>query len=411
MRASSPAPAFVADAAPPFLDADPPPVVARSLASLLLVAFLLVTALGALIELPVTVAGTFTLVPVHGSDPLRAPRSGIVTEVAAVEGKRVARGEVLFVLRSELAGDRAAEVETLDISLRGADERLRNEQARARSQAEADRDGQRGLLRQASALTQQIASAERRLALGKTLLEHYQRLFAERLTSFEIVQEHALEVSRTEAEILRLRAEQEQARIAADRLGHEMEVRAQEIGELDRRVHEESELRRVRLATLRGARLSSESDEIGVSAPCDGTVTRLGVRAPAAVVSEGAVLGELVCAGEELRAEVAVVDEGMGLVKKGQSVKLYYDAFPYQRHGVRYAAVSFIGPGGSLKAEGPAFRVLADLGQADFDVRGAPYPLLPGMTGRAEIIVAKQSVLAYVFEPIRALGQQAERGP
>ena len=48
---------------------------------------------------------------------------------------------------------------------------------------------------------------------------------------------------------------------------------------------------------------------------------------------------------------------------------------------------------------------------ADFDVRGAPYPLLPGMTGRAEIIVAEQSALAYVFEPIRALGQQVERGP
>jgi multidrug efflux pump subunit AcrA (membrane-fusion protein) len=225
------------------------------------------------------------------------------------------------------------------------------------------------------------------------------------------VQEHVLDVSRTDAEIARLRAEQEQARTAAARLGHEMVVREQEIAELDRRVREEAELRRVRLTMLRGAQLVSESDELSVLAPCDGTVVRLGVRAAAAVVSEGAVLGELVCAGEELRAEVSVVDEGMGLVKHGQSVKLYYDAFPYQRHGVRYGVVSFIGPGSALKAEGPAFRVLADLGQSDFEARGASYPLLPGMTGRAEIIVAQQSALAYVFEPIRALGERVEHGP
>jgi hypothetical protein len=113
--------------------------------ALLLLGFLLVTALGALIELPVTVTGGFTVVPVRGSDPLRAPRAGIITEVAAVEGKRVTRGDLLFLLRSELAGDRAGEVETLDITIRGAEERLRNERARARSQADADREGQRGV--------------------------------------------------------------------------------------------------------------------------------------------------------------------------------------------------------------------------------------------------------------------------
>jgi hypothetical protein len=44
-------------------------------------------------------------------------------------------------------------------------------------------------------------------------------------------------------------------------------------------------------------------------------------------------------------------------------------------------------------------------------VRDAPYPLLPGMTGRAEIIVAEQSALAYVLEPVRALREDLGRGP
>lgn len=412
--APAPKPAFAGLSAPseqPFLDAEPPPLIARSLASLLLLGFVVVSLLSVIIELPVTVSGTFTLVPVRGSDPLRAPRSGIVTEVAAVEGKRVHEGELLFLLRSEIAGDRAAEVEALEIAVRGAEERLRNERARASSQAAADREGRRALGRQATALTRQIELGERRLVLAKSLLQHYQRLFDERLTSFENVQEHELEVARTEAEIGRLRAEQDQARIAEGKLGHEMAAREQELAELTRKAREETERSLVRLATLRSAKLSSQSDELGVSAPCEGTVVRLGVRAAAAVVSEGTVLAELACSGEELRAEVSVIDEGMGLVQKGQLVKLYYDAFPYQRHGARFGSVSFLGPSGTVKAEGPSFRVLADLDRRDFAVRGAPYPLLPGMTGKAEIVVETQSVVAYVFEPIRALRERLKREP
>ena len=70
----------------PFLERDPPPRIARGLADLILLAFAVAVILAVVIELPVTVAGPFTLVPVRGSDPLRAPRAGIVTEVAALEG-------------------------------------------------------------------------------------------------------------------------------------------------------------------------------------------------------------------------------------------------------------------------------------------------------------------------------------
>ncbi|MFO0755406.1 MAG: HlyD family efflux transporter periplasmic adaptor subunit [Byssovorax sp.] len=397
--------------APPFLASDPPPLVVRSLAALLPLGFLLAIVLSVVIELPVTVEGTFTLVPLRGSDPLRAPRSGIVTEVTAVEGRRVQEGEPLFLLRSELAGDRAGEVSTLEIAIRGAEERLRNERARAESQLAADREGQRALRRQQASAAQQITLADKRLGLARSLLAQYKALYAERLTSFENVQEHELAVSQTEAEIARLRAEEEQARIGGERLGHEMSARAQEIAELARKVQEETDRSRVRLTTLQSAQLVSPTDELVVAAPCEGTVARLGTRAPGAVVSEGAVLGELLCAGEELRAEVAVVGEGIGLLRAGQAVKLYYDAFPYQRHGVRFATVSFLGPASNEKLDRPSFRVLADLDEQRFVTRSEARPLLPGMTGRAEVIVARQSALAYVLEPIRALRESTRRGP
>lgn len=395
----------------PFLDADPPPLIVRAAAVMLLALFVVALVLAIVIELPVTVTGRFTLVPVRGADPLRAPRAGIVAEVAAVDGASVDRGAPLFRLRSELAGDRMGEVATLEITAKGAEAKIRNERARSESQAEADRVELRGLQRRVAALGREIELAEQRAALARKVAERARGVYAERLVVYEEVQAKELDVTKAEMELARLRTEQEQAQAAAERLAHEANVKARALEETERALREEAERARVRLATLRSAPVSSAGNEVVISAPCAGTVVRLHARAAGAVVAEGDALAELVCAGEELRAEISIVDKGMGLVAPGQQAKLFYDAFPYQRHGIRYAAVRWIGPAGSAKPDAPAFRVLADLRDKDFRVRGAPYPLLPGMTGTAEIIVAQQSAIAYVFEPVRALRENLRRGP
>lgn len=399
---------------PPFLPTDPPPRVIRAAAALLLALFAAALILSVTIRLPVTVSGRFTLVPVRGADPLRAPRSGIVAEVAVVEGASVERGAPLFRLRSELAGDRAGEVAALQLTARGAEARIANERGRHASQVEADRAELRGLSRKAAALGREIDLGERRADLARKVRDHARAVYAEHLATYEDVQEKELEVARAEMDLARLRADQEQAEAAGARLGHEIEVKARAVEETVRALREEADRARVRLATLESAPVISSGgsgNEVLVAAPCAGSVVRLHARAAGAVVAEGDPLGEIVCAGEELRAEIAVGDRGMGLVVPGQEAKLFYDAFPYQRHGVRYAAVRWIGPSASAKPDTPAFRVLADLRDKDFRVRGAPYPLLAGMTGSAEIIVAEQSAIAYAFEPVRAIRENLSPAP
>jgi multidrug efflux pump subunit AcrA (membrane-fusion protein) len=395
----------------PFLDADPPPVIVRALADLLALGFVVMLVLSVAVRLPVTVAGRFALTPVRGADPVRAPRAGVVVEAPLLEGRVVEKGQTLFRIRSEIAGDRAGEAATLEISARGAEARLGNERARHESQAAADRDQRRGLERRAVALGVEIELAEKKVGLARRLVEHWRRVYEERLGSFDDVQAREVEVTRSEMELARLRSEQDQARSAAERLRHQMEAQERAIVELERELREEAERARVRLSTLRSAPLPSLGNELSIAAPCAGTVVRLHVRASSAVVGEGDPLCDLVCAGEELRAEISVVDSGMGLIAPGQQVKLFYDAFPYQRHGVRYGTVRWIGPSGAVKPDAPAFRVLTQLSDREFRVRGAPYPLLPGMTGRAEIIVAEQSALVFALEPVRALREHLDRGP
>jgi membrane fusion protein len=387
----------------PFLDPEPPPRVVRALADLMVVAFALALALSVLIRLPVTVSGRFTLVPVRGADPLRAPRAGIVSLVAAGEGALVDEGAPLFRLRSELAGDRAGEVATLGITLRGAEQRRDNERARARSQAAADRDELDGLRRRGASLAREIGLAERKAELAAQVVEHARTAHREGLVAYDEVQTKELGAAQAELDLVRLRSEREQAAVAAERLGHEMEGKARALDELERALAEEASRARVRLETLRAAPAAADGNELRLDAPCAGTVVRLHARAPGAVVAEGEPLAELSCAGEELRAEIAVADRGMGLITAGQRAKLFYDAFPYQRHGVRFATVRWIGPAAVARADAPAFRVQANLAEQDVRAGGARRELRAGMTGDAEIIVAEQSALAYALEPLRAV--------
>ena len=118
---------------------------------------------------------------------------------------------------------------------------------------------------------------------------------------------------------------------------------------------------------------------------------------------ESDVLAEVACAGARLQAELRLPQQGLALVGPGQPVKLMYDAFPYQRYGVRYGTVRWVSPASGSRRGRRAFRVFAELDESTVRVQGESRPLAPGMGGRAAIIVGRRSLVSYAFEPIRQL--------
>ena len=84
------------------------------------------------------------------------------------------------------------------------------------------------------------------------------------------------------------------------------------------------------------------ADELTITTPCAGTVLRLAINAPGAVVQDGEMLAEVACAGEQLQAEVSVTPTGTGRIEPGQPVRLLYDAFPYQRYGIKHGTVRWV---------------------------------------------------------------------
>ena len=69
---------------------------------------------------------------------------------------------------------------------------------------------------------------------------------------------------------------------------------------------------------------------------------------PGTVVRGSDVLAEIACRDDRLQAELMVPQRGLAMLRAGQPVKLRYDAFPYQRYGVRYATLRWISPASSL---------------------------------------------------------------
>ena len=400
-----------ADHSAEFLETEPPHWVARGLAYLLIALFV-VTLTGAfVVRVPETVGGRFRLVPRNGTDPVRAFRAGVVTDMVAREGDTVRAGGPILMINSSPLTDRSSDLRTWVTQRRADEERVRI----ARSQYETGRRGgeaeMRRLRTKAAFLEQMVVSRNRRLALSQELADSARaglrggsvnRLDAARMELEAATLAEEVQTSRNELEDVHA----DIARIVQDGRARELEYAAARRG-----LEESMETAKIRISGLERDLTNLTDSGLVVVAPCAGTVLRLYVSAPGAVVQEGEVLSEVACAGDRLQAEFLVPQAGVSQVKPGQTVKLRYDAFPYQRYGVRYGTVRWIGPAGFASRDSSAFRALVDLQDTTISIRGLPRPLMPGMEGLAHVVVGRRSLVSLAFEPLRALRENLAEGP
>ena len=392
----------------PFLDSAPPAWAARALATVLLALFALGVVALVTVRVPESVSAPFVVVAQSGADPVRTLHDGTVTGVLVRESDKVAAGATLFTIGSEQVGDRSAERDSLGTSLSGGQARLGNERVKFENQRRADEQERARLDERQRTLRTQLALKEQQLTLTREVLARQKRSFDEGLISFLEVSKPQLDVDRLGVDVEATRAEIAEAASLDARLRFEMVSHKAAFDELARSVEEELARARVRKGLL--DREGRDGNALTVSTECAGTITKLLVRNAGTVVAESDVLAEMVCDNDTLQAELLVPQRGMALVTAGQPVKLQYDAFPYQRYGVRYATVRWISPTSSGQGDAAAFRVLADIDEQRVRIGGAEKAVLPGMGGRAAVITGRRSLLSYAFEPLRQMREAMARG-
>jgi membrane fusion protein len=391
------------DASAEFLDSEPPHWAAQGLAWAIIGLIVLATTLLVVIRVPDTVHARFVLTPERGADPVRARKDGIVTDILVREGDTVGAGGVMLMVRAPALSDRSGERRTVVTQRRADEERIRIAASQFETRARADSAEARRLRTRIESLGRVIGLKQHRLALTRELADSA-------LSGFRRGSVNRVESSRLDLEATTLAEELQtanndlaEAKADLDRLAKDGEARALEYRELRRSLDQSMETAAIRIDAL-GRDLENLTDAgLAVVTPCRGTVLRVGVSGSGALVREGEVIGEVACAGQRLQADLVVPQSGVPQIRPGQSVKLRYDAFPYQRYGIRFGRVRWVGPAGVGLSDSAHFRALVTLEQDSIAVRGQLRALEPGMRGLADIVVGRRSLASYAVEPIRAL--------
>jgi membrane fusion protein len=357
------------------------------------------------------------LVTREPSAKVMALRPGHLVRLLVREGDRVRAGQVLAIVRTEEASDAGGESAIAgSLAALARQQALTAEQVRLAAQrAGSDRDRLAatlaGIRQQRSDLSSQIGIQEQVVASAGEIYERVGRLLD---SGF---------ISRVEVERRRqahLAAQQQLAQLHQQRnaLAAEEARAAADFGRIEANAGSEvaaasasSETIAQQQARLRGERAYA------IVAPVAGRVAALQTAA-GRTVEAALPLMEVVPEGSPLTVHVYAPTRAIGFVRRGQEVRLLYDAFPYQRFGSfagRIVAVSrvAIDPrqlSAPFAVDEPVYRIeVAPEAQA-VAAFGERMELQPGMMLSANIVLDRRSFLDWLLTPLNAVLQRSGGG-
>ncbi len=365
------------------------------------------------------------LLPQDGVVRVYSPRPGVVSSLAVEEGARIRAGDRLLTVSDELQSatlgatqaqiaQRLLERIASMTEERSQQQRLLAQQDRTFANRLAALQSEREQIdRDILLLKERVAIANRSEALHR---EQYSQGFISEMR-LQLVQADVIEHrSRLGgAERARLAAIREGMTVAAERadlplkLGKEIAVLERSISQLGQE-RAEAEARR----------------EIVVTAPHDGTVTAIHA-VPGAKAETGTPLLTIVPPDLRLEAHLYGPSRAIGFVRQGQTVRLRYQAYPYQRFGHQAGVVTSVSraalsPGelppqlaGLTSLTGltagaatePIYRITVSLDRQSVTAYGAEMPLQPGMALEADVALDRRRLFEWVLDPLYTVtGQQ-----
>lgn len=370
------------------LPQDAPARVARWTGWLLLALAVCVAIFAVTFKLPETVVAPFALEPAEAADPVQAPIAGELAAVLVREGQSVRAGQELFRLRSDeirAAHSRRSQLQEEKRAL--AERRLRLDEAHAAELAVKDAE-----IVQAE---KELVFRAKHLVLSRDILRRSEPLLAQGSISQVDLLNHELAAAESEKDHLltekllqQIQLERREKTIAYQRQAGDMQA--------------EQEKLRLQLAALDEQLTDSTGDRKTVRAAFDAVVIRVEYHTLGGVVPAGAVLCQLSRAGAKPTVRLFLPESGVGKIARGQNVRLFFSAFPYQRHGTVSATITWISPAPVTEVARPGFVALLDVAAED----AARLPLLMGMQGEARILVDRQTLLERALEPMRAVRER-----
>jgi membrane fusion protein len=151
-------------------------------------------------------------------------------------------------------------------------------------------------------------------------------------------------------------------------------------------------------------------DAFALTAPIDGTVTAINAEPGQTVTSQA--LAIIVPSHVPMVAHLYAPSKAVGFVQVGQSVRLRYQPYPFQRFGTQHGTVvevstSPLSPDDIALLPGQPtreslYRVVVRLDKSTIQAQGLEVALLPGTAPEADIEQAEQRLIDWVLSPLKS---------
>ena len=378
------------------LQQEPPRLVVRSTAWLLLGAFLFALFIAIIVRLPETVHCQFVLIPATGADPIQAPRQAIITRVAVNEGQTVKSGEELFVLRSDEIRGWDTQFRTLTEDLRAKEESLTRFETAYTAQLEI----KKAEIEQSNS---EVKFRENHVATSRELVSRMEKLAKQGGESEIDLVKLKLDLAGSEKDLSVAQRTLQQVKLDRERMETE---RARLRGEQQ----SEIEKLKMRVGALKIDLENTQQNLLTIRSPYDGVIISMDQRTVGSFVQQGQVLCQLAPKDAKQRARMILPEAGLPKLAIAQRVRYFFEAFPYQRYGAVTGKLDWISPSTITTTDGSHFIALGSLDRYEISQHaGKVLPLRVGMKGDAHIIVGGRTLIEYAFEPIRQLRESTRQ--
>ncbi len=356
------------------------------------------------------------LVPGQGMVRVFVPQMGVVSELFVKEGATVQKGDALLALSTELhsttLGNTQAQIARGLTSKRDSlQEELRQQKRLLLQQVRSFSNRLSALRSEEAQMTDEIAIQASRLGLAEKSAARQREL---RLQGFISEQQLQLVTESKLEQASKLRAlERSRTNLQRERMTLEGEM-----SDLPLKSQSEAATIQRNIASIGQELAETEAKrENIIVAPEAGIVTAIQAEIGGHANTPHPLLSILPM-DTQLEAHLYAPSRSIGFVRKGQSVLIRYQAYPYQKFGHYKGAIAHVsrsamspselpsqlsGLTSLFGANEPVYKITVKLQRQAVVAYGEQVPLQPGMQLEADVVIERRRLIEWVLDPLFTL--------
>ena len=336
------------------------------------------------------------------------PLYGIVTRSLITDGQCVRSGEALFIISAERSTARGNTQEAILTQIAEQKVALAGEWQKQRSVSAEEAAALTRKIDQTKQQLQEVQQAlqlqERRIKLTEGIVTQYRDLAQRGYFSTNALFDK-------ERELLDAQTRQSDLRREETSLRRDITVLQSELKNHPLQTANKLSLIERQISALEQSGADAEGKrEIVIPAPQAGCVTAI-LAQPGQTVTPDRPMASLLLVGAQLEAHLYAPSRAIGFIRKGNSVLLRYEAYPYQKFGqyggkvleVAHAAIPPTELPFPMRTEESMYRIRIALDSPEVMAYGNNEPLQAGMRLEADVLIDTRKLYEWALEPLYTL--------